>query len=61
MAKDITITDEYYLMGYSQGGWATLALLEALEKNYSSDFTVKAASGGAGPYDLSYFNHMSSV
>lgn len=56
VAKDITITEECYLMGYSQGGWATLALLEALEKNYSSDFTVRAASGGAGPYDLSYFN-----
>lgn len=56
VAKDITVTDECYLMGYSQGGWATLALLDALETDYSADFTVKAASGGAGPYDLSYVN-----
>ncbi len=56
VAKDITVTDECYLIGYSQGGWATLALTEALEKNYGSDFTVKAASCGAGPYDLSYVN-----
>lgn len=56
VAKDITVTGDYYLMGYSQGGWATLALLEALEKDYSSDFTVRAAACGAGPYDMSYFN-----
>ena len=56
VAKDITVTDECYLIGYSQGGWATLAVTEALEKNYGSDFTVKAASCGAGPYDLGYVN-----
>jgi pimeloyl-ACP methyl ester carboxylesterase len=56
VAKDITVTDECYLMGYSQGGWATMALLESLENDYSADFTVKAASGGAGPYDLGYVN-----
>ena len=56
IAKDITVSDEYFLLGYSQGGWATLALLDALENDYGSDFTVKAASCGAGPYDLSYFN-----
>lgn len=56
VAKDISITNECYLMGYSQGGWATLALLEAMEQNYAADFTVKAASGGAGPYDLNYVN-----
>lgn len=56
IAKDITINNDYFLLGYSQGGWATLALLDALENDYGSDFTVKAASCGAGPYDLSYFN-----
>ena len=56
IAKDITLNDEYFLLGYSQGGWATLALLDALENDYGSDFTVKAASCGSGPYDLSYFN-----
>ena len=56
IAKDITTSNEYFLLGYSQGGWATLALLDAMENDYGSDFTVKAASCGAGPYDLSYFN-----
>jgi len=56
VAKDITISNDCYLMGYSQGGWATLAVLEAIESNYSSDFNVKATCCGAGPYDLSYFN-----
>ena len=56
VAKDITVSDEYFLLGYSQGGWATLALLDAMENDYALDFTVKAASCGAGPYDLSYFN-----
>jgi len=56
VAKDITVTNESYLIGYSQGGWATLALLDALENDYSADFTVRAASCGAGPYDLAYVN-----
>ena len=56
VAKGITVSNEYFLLGYSQGGWATLALLEELDKNYKSEFNVKAASCGAGPYDLNYFN-----
>ena len=56
VAKDITISSDCFLMGYSQGGWATLALLDAMEHDYSSDFTVRAACCGAGPYDLNYFN-----
>lgn len=56
IAKGITVSNEYFLLGYSQGGWATLALLEELDKNYKQEFSVKAASCGAGPYDLNYFN-----
>jgi pimeloyl-ACP methyl ester carboxylesterase len=41
-----------YLMGYSQGGWATLSVLEELEKGDHSDIQVTAASCGAGAYDL---------
>jgi pimeloyl-ACP methyl ester carboxylesterase len=40
-----------YLMGYSQGGWATLSVLEALEKS-DHGIVVDAASCGAGAYDL---------
>ena len=49
---DITIEDAVYLVGYSQGGWATLSAHKALELDYSGDFTLKASVCGAGPYDL---------
>jgi pimeloyl-ACP methyl ester carboxylesterase len=55
----ITIKNEYYLLGYSQGGWATLALHKAIEQEYSADFNVKASVCGAGPYDMTLlFNGM---
>lgn len=48
----LTISDAVYLAGYSQGGWATLAVHEALEKDYSGDFNLKGSVCGAGPYDM---------
>ncbi len=50
---DITLKDEYYLLGYSQGGWATLALHKALELDYSDDFNLMGSACGAGPYNIS--------
>jgi pimeloyl-ACP methyl ester carboxylesterase len=49
---DITISDAVYIAGYSQGGWATLALQEALEKDYPGEFNLKGSVCGAGPYDM---------
>jgi hypothetical protein len=49
----ITLKNEYYLLGYSQGGWATLALHKALELDYSKDFNLMRSSCGAGPYNIS--------
>jgi pimeloyl-ACP methyl ester carboxylesterase len=49
----ITLKNEYYLLGYSQGGWATLALHKALELDYGSDFFLKGSVCGAGPYNIS--------
>ena len=46
------LVNEYYLLGYSQGGWATLALHKALELDYSSEFTLAGSACGAGPYDM---------
>jgi pimeloyl-ACP methyl ester carboxylesterase len=48
----ITLNNDYYLLGYSQGGWATLALHKALEQDYSSDFNLKGSTCGAGPYNI---------
>ena len=50
---DISILNNYYLIGYSQGGWATLALHKALELEYSNDFNLNGSVCGAGPYDIS--------
>lgn len=48
----INVLNEYYLIGYSQGGWATLALHKALETEYSEDFDLIGSACGAGPYNL---------
>jgi pimeloyl-ACP methyl ester carboxylesterase len=48
----ITLKNEYYLLGYSQGGWATLALHKALELDYKDEFDLKGSACGAGPYDI---------
>lgn len=45
-----------YLAGYSQGGWSTAQLLKQLDLNPMDGFTLKAASCGAGPYNLSGMN-----
>ncbi len=52
----VSMRNEYYLMGYSQGGWSTLSLLESLDQDYPNEFNVAATACGAGSYDLSYFN-----
>ncbi len=49
----VEVMNEYYLLGYSQGGWASLVLHKALEQEYSDVFRLEASACGAGPYDLS--------
>lgn len=49
---DISLKNEYYLLGYSQGGWATLALHKALELDYNEEFYLKGSACGAGPYNI---------
>lgn len=58
----IVLKDEYYLIGYSQGGWATLALHSAMELDYSNDFNLAGSACGAGPYNISLlFEGMTTV
>ncbi len=45
--------NDVYLMGYSQGGWATLASHRYLTNKTDLSFSVAASSCGAGPYNLS--------
>lgn len=49
---DVSVKNEYYLLGYSQGGWSTLQLHKALETNYKSDFNLNGSCCGAGPYNI---------
>ncbi len=53
---DTEISDDLYINGYSQGGWATMQLQKEIEEKYSSEFNLVASACGAGPYDLNYIN-----
>jgi pimeloyl-ACP methyl ester carboxylesterase len=50
----ISLKNQYFLIGYSQGGWATMALHKALETEYSNEFNLGGSVCGAGPYDINY-------
>jgi len=59
MAKNhlkVSLNDDLYIAGYSQGGWATMQLQKEIEEKYMDEFNLKASACGAGPYDLSYIN-----
>jgi len=49
----VTLNNDLYITGYSQGGWSTMQLQKAIETQYSSEFNLKASACGAGPYDIS--------
>jgi pimeloyl-ACP methyl ester carboxylesterase len=50
------INDKLFLAGYSEGGSASLATLEAIEKGkVNVDFAVTATACGAGLYSLTHF------
>lgn len=48
------LSDEIYLMGYSQGGATTLAVQRLLEtdKRYNGKYHIRRNFAGAGPYDI---------
>ena len=48
----VTLGDELFIFGYSQGGQAAMALVKEIEQHASSEFTVTAAAPMSGPYDL---------
>lgn len=49
------ITNRLFLIGYSEGGYTTMAAQEEIETNPSHHLTVTAAAEGAGGYDLTAF------
>ncbi|GAB3718374.1 alpha/beta fold hydrolase [Spirosoma flavus] len=44
-----------YITGYSEGGYATMALQKKIEEETQSEFNLVASSCGAGPYDMPAF------
>ncbi len=60
--QGIVLKNEYYLLGYSQGGWATLALHKTLELDYTDEFNLAGSACGAGPYNIySLFQSMANA
>ncbi len=54
-SNEFNANNKLFLTGYSEGGYATMALLKLLEEEHSSEFTVTAATAGAGAYNKSEF------
>ncbi|MCX7736983.1 MAG: lipase family protein [Candidatus Kapabacteria bacterium] len=50
--KKIQYDKKLFLMGYSQGGYSSIALNKAISDLYPSEFKVTATSAGAGAYNL---------
>jgi pimeloyl-ACP methyl ester carboxylesterase len=48
---NLKLNDKLYLAGYSEGGFSTMAMFEALQKN-SPDIPISAVAPGSGAYDM---------
>lgn len=46
------LNDQLFLIGYSDGGYATLAAQRGIQLHYPDEFPVTASCPMAGPYDL---------
>jgi pimeloyl-ACP methyl ester carboxylesterase len=52
-STNILLNEQVFLVGYSQGGHATLALQKLIEENFLQEFNLVASAAMSGPYDLS--------
>jgi hypothetical protein len=44
---------QLFLMGYSEGGYVTMAATRELQLNHAAEFTITASASLSGPHDLS--------
>lgn len=51
--KSINTTNQLFVTGYSEGGFAAMSIHREIQLNYSSEFTVTASAPMAGAYDMS--------
>lgn len=49
---DVPLNNRYFLLGYSEGGFATIALQKEIQSKYKSSFPITASAAGAGAYNL---------
>ena len=52
--KNININEQLFLVGYSEGGYVTLAAQKEIETNPQHKLKVTASAAGAGGYDLTH-------
>lgn len=50
--NNITLNNQLFLTGYSEGGYASMATLKKIEEEQLTDLTVSLAAPMAGPYAL---------
>ncbi|WP_236704975.1 alpha/beta hydrolase family protein [Hymenobacter sp. AT01-02] len=53
--QNISVNQKNFLLGYSEGGYATMALHKYLEEKYPAELPVAASAPGAGAYNKSGF------
>ncbi|MDX2306250.1 MAG: alpha/beta fold hydrolase [Microscillaceae bacterium] len=52
---NITLNGQLFLTGYSEGGYATMALHQYIEQQFAAEFVVTASAPGAGAYHKTAF------
>ncbi|NOZ75249.1 MAG: hypothetical protein GXO90_07700, partial [FCB group bacterium] len=52
--EDIPLSPDLFLIGYSEGGYVTMAAHKVIETDYGDEITVTASAPMAGPYDIRY-------
>ncbi len=50
--NNISLNEQLFLTGYSEGGYVTMATHKEIEANYADEFSLTAVAPMAGPYDI---------
>jgi len=53
--QNVAVNQKNFLLGYSEGGYATMALHKLLQEQYAATLPVAASAPGAGAYHKSAF------
>lgn len=53
--QNIEWTNQLFLAGYSEGGYATMSAQQLIEQKYSDELPITGSSCGAGPYAMPAF------